>query len=166
MSAGWFVVQTHPRGEERALINLGRQGFEAYLPKYLKRRRHARKVETVATPLYPRYLFVSAESALSRWRSIHSTFGVSRLLCRRDVPESVPDGVIAGLRRREEGGLVRLARRTYAAGERVRILDGVFADHLGLYEEMKDEERICVLLELLGRKVRIVVDELSVAAVA
>ena len=39
----WYVVSgPMPGAEAKALYNLGRQGFEAYLPQYLKRRRHAR----------------------------------------------------------------------------------------------------------------------------
>jgi transcriptional antiterminator RfaH len=46
----------------------------------------------------------------------------------------------------------------------VRVLDGVFADCLCLFDGMKDSDRVSVLLDLLGRKVRLVLDEFSVAA--
>ncbi|MGH9550353.1 MAG: transcription termination/antitermination NusG family protein, partial [Terriglobales bacterium] len=49
----WYVVQTHPYAETKAAAHLGRQGFETYLPRYVKRRRHARRVNTVAAPLFP-----------------------------------------------------------------------------------------------------------------
>ena len=44
----WYVVQTHINAEAKAACNLVRQGFEIYLPRYLKRRSHARKIEKVA----------------------------------------------------------------------------------------------------------------------
>ena len=65
MAAAWYVVHTHPRAEAKALLNLDRQGFSCYLPRYLKRRRHARRLETVAAPLFPRYLFVALDLASS-----------------------------------------------------------------------------------------------------
>lgn len=163
MMARWLVVQTHPRAEEKAVEHLLRQGFQTYLPQYLKRRRHARRIETVRAPLFPRYLFVGIDRAAQSWRSIRSTIGVARLVTLGDEPAVVPDGVIGGLRRREEGGLVQLAPRSFRSGETVRIVEGAFADRLGLFEEMRDEERVCVLLDLLGRKVRIVIDELALA---
>ena len=43
----WYVVQTHAIAEMKASMHLGRQGFEVYLPRFLKRRRHARRVEIV-----------------------------------------------------------------------------------------------------------------------
>jgi transcriptional antiterminator RfaH len=163
----WYVVQTQPHCEGKAVWHLGRQGFETYLPRYEKRRRHARRIETVATPLFPRYLFVAIDIAAQRWRSIHSTIGVSRLVCNGDDPAALADGVVDGLRRREdERGFVRLDRRPrFGIGEQVRIVDGIFASCLGLFDGISDGERVAVLLDLLGRKVRVVLDELSVAAV-
>lgn len=54
----WYAVYTQAGKERFALQNLANQGFEAYLPSYRKRRRHARRVDTVLAPLFPRYLFV------------------------------------------------------------------------------------------------------------
>ena len=58
----WFVVQAQPNAEHKAVAHLNRQGFTTYLPRYLKRRRHARRMDVVAAPLFPRYLFVSIGS--------------------------------------------------------------------------------------------------------
>jgi len=69
-SARWYVVQTQVNSETKAALNLRRQGFEIYLPRHLKRRRHARKVEIAAKPLFPRYLFVTIDRTAQRWRSI------------------------------------------------------------------------------------------------
>jgi transcriptional antiterminator RfaH len=40
----------------------------------------------------------------------------------------------------------------------------VFSDCLGLFDGMGDRERVAILLELLGRKVRVVLDEELVVA--
>ena len=76
----WYVVHTQPNGEGRADLNLRRQGFATYLPRYARRRRHARRQEVVQRPLFPRYLFVTLDLARDRWRAVHSTFGVNRLV--------------------------------------------------------------------------------------
>jgi transcriptional antiterminator RfaH len=166
MSTRWYVVQTHAHAEGKAAAHLARQGFDAYLPRYLKRRRHARRIETVAAPLFPRYLFVTVDMVCQRWRAIHSTIGVTHLVCNGDDPVPVTDDVIETLKAREdEQGFVTLRQRPrFALGEKVRVLDGVFADCLGLFDGMKDSDRVTVLLDLLGRKVRLVLDEFSVAA--
>jgi transcriptional antiterminator RfaH len=156
----WFVAQTQVHSEIKAAQNLLRQGFEVYLPRYLKRRRHARKVDIVAAPLFSRYLFVNVDIAAQRWRAIQSTFGVSRLVMNGDAPAAVPTDVIGALRAREDDkGFVKLDRRpAFAPGDKVRILAGAFMDSLGLFEGLGDRERVSVLLDLLGRKVRVMLD--------
>src|SRR5262249_14458956 len=105
----WYVVQTQANAEHKAVGQLGRQGFATYLPRYLKRRRHARRVEIVPRPLFPRYLFVSIDVGVQRWRSIYSTIGVSTLLGANDEPLPVAGEVVDSLKRREDGaGFVKL----------------------------------------------------------
>jgi transcriptional antiterminator RfaH len=159
-SKRWYVAQTHVHAESKATLHLGRQGFEVYLPRYLKQRRHARRVDTVAAPLFPRYLFVSVDMATQRWHSIRSTIGITRLVTNGDVPAVVPQAIIEGLKRREDtNGLVQLeCRPRFAPGDKIRVLNGAFCDALGLFEGIRDQERVAILLDLLGRKVRVVLD--------
>ena len=161
----WYVVQTHPHAEAKADSHLKRQEFETYFPRYLKRRRHARRIETVAAPLFPRYLFVAFDAAAQRWQCIRSTIGVATLVRSGDQPAEVPKAVIEALRDREVNGIVALDRRPrFAPGDRVRVVDGAFANCVAIFEGMSDSARVAVLLELLGRKVRVLLDDLSVAA--
>ena len=165
-SSRWYVVQTHVNAEAKASVNLERQGFPVYLPRYLKRRRHARKVDTVCRPLFPRYLFVAVDLATQRWRSIQSTLGVSHLLCRNDRPACIDDRIINAFKAREDrSGFVSLAQPVaFAPGDKVRIVEGAFIDSLGLVEGASDRERVAILLALLGRKVRVIVGADLIAA--
>jgi transcriptional antiterminator RfaH len=162
----WFVAHTHPHAENKATTHLNRQGFEIYFPRYLKRRRHARRIEIVVAPLFPRYLFVAIDLNIQRWRSIYSTVGVSRLVCNGDDPTPVPDGIVDALRQREDmSGFVKLdLRAPFRTGEKIRVIDGAFSSCLGLFEGMAERERVAILLDLLGRKVRVVLDADLVAA--
>jgi len=161
MMAGsrWYVVHTQPNREARADLNLRRQGFVTYLPRYLRRRRHARRQEMVARPLFPRYLFVALDPARDRWRAIHSTFGVNHLVLAGDEPVPVPAGVVEEIRARETGeGYVKLGLPAgIGPGSQVRLIDGIFADSTGVLERVADERRVAILLELLGREVRVFV---------
>ena len=156
----WYVVQTRPRSEALAAAHLQRQGFETYFPRYLTRRRHARKVETVAAPLFPRYMFVAIDMAVQRWRSIQSTIGVARLVCHGENPAEVPNSVIEDLKLgHDDRGFVQLERKQpFRLGEKIRVFNGVFSAYFGSFERMTDGERVTILLDMLGRKVRVVLD--------
>ena len=136
------------------------------MPRYLKRRRHARRVDIVTAPLFPRYLFVEIDMAIQRWRSIYSTIGVSQLVCAGDIPALVPRHAVAMLKDREDAaGFIQLDRQPlFRVGDKIRVLDGVFSDCLGLYDGMPDCDRVAVLLDLLGRKVRVLLGAEAVAA--
>jgi transcriptional antiterminator RfaH len=154
----WYVVLTQPNSENKALAHLKRQGFEAYLPRYRKTRRHARRTEIVAAPLFSRYMFVAIDVASQRWRSLRSTVGVSCLVCNGEAPAPVPNGIVEALRLREgEDGLIDLGRGPqFARGDKIRVRDGAFGDCFGIFQSATDSERVLILLELLGRKVRVV----------
>jgi transcriptional antiterminator RfaH len=111
-------------------------------------------------------MFVEIDVTLQRWRSIYSTVGVSRLVCNGNQPAPVCDDVIGSLRSREDAsGLIRLVHRpNFKSGDKVRVLDGAFYDCFGIYDGMTDRERVAILLDLLGRKVRILFDAEAIAA--
>jgi transcriptional antiterminator RfaH len=152
----WYVAQTQVRCEERARLNLERQGFRVYLPRYRRERRHARRCDVVRAPLFPGYVFVQLDLESAPWRSINGTFGVTHLVCRGERPAAVPEGIVEELTAREnEEGLIPLQPRGFRKGETLQIVSGALADCFGFFEKMADRDRVILLLDLLGRKVRV-----------
>src|SRR5256885_16216745 len=98
----WFVVHTRPHAEKQAAAHLRNQGFVTYLPCYRKRRSHARRVEMVSAPLFPRYIFVRADRKNTRWWAVCSTVGVTDIVRQGDLPASVPCGVVEAIQARED----------------------------------------------------------------
>ena len=162
----WYVVQTHPHAEAKAAAHLERQGFSVYLPRYHKRRRHARRIEFVPAPLFPSYLFVMIDMFAQRWRSIQSTIGVSRLVRSGEEPAVLSAAIIRELQsRHNDAGVVQLdLPPRFNRGDKIRIVEGAFATCVGLYEGIADRDRVAILLDLLGRKVRVVSDRDAIAA--
>ena len=152
----WYVVQTRPRDESRALFHLARQGFESYLPRFLKCRRHARKMDIAPVPLFPGYLFVALDLAAARWRSIQGTVGVSRLVCHGENPAPIPEGVVEEImgRQNADGWVLLHPETALRRGQVVEISDGPLVDLQGIFEGLDSGERVVVLLSLLGREVR------------
>lgn len=151
----WYAVYTQPRGEAIATENLERQGFEVFFPRYLKRRSHARKIEMVPAPLFPRYIFIAYGIEERGLRVVRSTRGAIDLVRSGDEPASVPAVIIDEIRRRQdESGFVVLSlHKKLGRGDRIRIDAGPFASYEAIFESMRDNERVIALLSLLGRKV-------------
>jgi transcriptional antiterminator RfaH len=159
----WFCVHTHPHSEAKAEAHLHKQGFEIYCPRYLKRRSHARRVDTISVPLFPRYLFVAIDLSTPT-RAINSTVGVSHIVCNGDKPAAVPTGVVEELKRREDASGFININRGPRTGDKVRIVDGVFATFTGLFEGLDERERVAVLLNILGRNTRVFLNSNQIAA--
>src|SRR5579864_5398480 len=100
----WYAVYTRPHSEGKALANLLRQGYQAYLPRCRVWISHARRREMVMRPLFPRYLFAGLDRAVMPWRPIRSTQGVAGVVHSGDEPATVPEGIISALRDREAAG--------------------------------------------------------------
>lgn len=164
----WYVAETHARSELKALHHLSRQGFEAYLPRILKRRRHARRVDWVPAPLFPRYLFLKMDLEQAFWRPVNSTLGVTRLISQGNWPTAVPAGIVEEIRAREdESGMITLTDPdTLAKGDPVQIRLGAFCDQVGLFDHAAGENRVIVLLQLLGRQVKVCLAPDAIEALA
>ena len=153
----WFAVHSLPHREAGAQRQLENQGFRTFLPRCLKARRHARKVENVLAPIFPRYLFVVLDLGRDRWRSVNSTFGVARLVTAGDRPQPAPHGVVEaliavadarGVLRFDEGGRL-------AVGQKVRILAGPFAERIGLLQRLDGNGRVRLLLDIMGGRIAV-----------
>ena len=162
----WYVVRTKSCEESKAFFNLKRQGFNTYLPKYKKTRRHARRTETVLAPLFPNYLFVEFDLDTENWSCINSTIGVSKLIRFSSMPTPIPSKVVSEIQAREDTeGMVSLNRYLkIKQGDEVTIIAGAFSDRSGIFECQNDDERICILLNLMGRNVRVRLSSSAISA--
>src|SRR5262245_38182930 len=93
----WYVVRTQVHRELIAAHHLTNQGFRVFVPRCWKNRRHARRVETITAPLFPRYIFTVVDRTRDRWRSINGTIGVDRLLMGGGEPQPVPHALVESL---------------------------------------------------------------------
>jgi len=153
--ATWFVVRTKTGAEDRAAWHLKNQGFDVYLPQYRKEIRHARKTQTVLRPVFSGYLFVSIDLEQQRWGVINNTMGVIGLVQFDSTPCPVSEGIVDMVRRREKDGVVNLALDGLKKGDVVRVREGAFAEHVALLDEISSDKRAILLLDLMGREVRI-----------
>jgi len=148
----WMVCTTQVGRERWAADNAAVQGFRVYYPRLLRQANNPRRF--IPAPVFPGYLFILWSDA---WHRLLSTFGVTGLLRRSDGPETITQKVLDQLRAREdEHGFVVLPKMQ--PGTAISIRRGAMQGVAGLYQGMAPNERCRVLLNLLGRKVQVLVD--------
>jgi len=146
----WYVAAVQPGREGSAERHLARQDFVAFAPRRLRTVRHARKVLTRKTPVFPGYLFVALDLARDRWRSVNGTFGVRGLVAAGERPSPVPRGLVEGFIKLTDDAGVMDVRLALLPGQRVQVLTGPFADLIGTIDRLDGRARVRVLLNLLN----------------
>ena len=150
----WYAIHSKPRQEERALENLQRQGFEAWLPLLTVEKVLRSKLVQVIEPMFSRYLFIRLDTEQTNWSPIRSTLGVSKLVSFGNRPAVVADELIEALQQLPEQAPQRLIQ----PGQQVKIVSGPLRGLEGIYQQADGELRAMVLIELLNKQHRIVTD--------
>jgi transcriptional antiterminator RfaH len=151
----WYLVYTKPQQETKAKVNLERQGYETYLPLFKQFKRRQGRRLSVVVPLFPRYLFLHLDRHTDNWAPIRSTLGVVSTVKYGHEPARAPDELIDYLRSRETAeGMQRVIPDEIQAGRRVRVIEGGLMGFEGVFLARSSEERVVVLLEIMGKVAR------------
>ena len=152
----WYAVQTQPNRENLAVEHLKRQGFRVWLPICERIIRHARKSKRVRRPLFPGYLFIKLDFKTAQWRSINGTVGVIRIVSFGQEPAPVACQFITALQEVEQSnGLVVENDGALLLGQDVEILAGPMAGSIAKLLSLGNNDRVNVLLGMLGRFVKV-----------
>lgn len=155
----WYLIHSKPRQEGTAKENLERQGYRIYLPLLrTPRRRVGRRVIRIE-PMFPRYLFIHLDTETDNWAPIRSTIGVSTLVRFGTTPTPVPDDLIETLRERDDSaGVQDIPMHEFNAGQKIRIEEGPFMGYEGIFLAKSSQERVLVLLDIVGKSAKARVD--------
>ena len=155
----WYVVQSKPKQETLADVNLGRQGYETYCPRIIQESRYRRRWKKIIKPLFPRYLFVHLEQGRDDFAPIRSTLGVTGLVRFGGIPRELTPGIIEDIKSREDERGIYIGRPQWQTGEEVEIVGGALSGLKGFFLAESGEERVVILLSMLGRENKVVVTQ-------
>jgi transcriptional antiterminator RfaH len=155
MSKEWFILQFKSNSHHLAAKNLNQQGFETFLPLIDATSRKASRFVTNTKPLFPGYMFISFDKTDPIWHKIKNTYGVSRLITVNSLLKSIPTSFVDNLMKRSDllGKLLPIPK--LKKGDQVTVLTGPFANFIANVEEYEDDQRIWILMDLMGRKTKI-----------
>ena len=156
MSKEWFILQFKSNSHDLAAKNLTRQGFEIFLPLNDTTSRRLSRFINTSKPLFPGYMFIRFDRAESKWHKINNTYGVSRLITFNSILKSIPTSFVDSLMKRYDSSGKLLPIQKLKKGDQVKVLKGPFASFIATVEKYEADQRILILMDLMGRKTKIV----------
>jgi len=141
----WYLLKTKPRQEIIAKQNLKNQGYGSFCPIV--------KINNRLVVLFPGYLFVQLNEKTQNWSPINSTKGVSYFVKFGLNFAKVPTCVIEFIKTNQHITAEKLKDlNKFKPGDKVQISDGVFNNFVAIFESYKSDERVILLMNLLGRE--------------
>jgi transcriptional antiterminator RfaH len=155
MSKEWFILQFKSNSHHQAARNLNRQGFETFLPLHDATSRKLSRFINTSKPLFPGYMFIKFDRAESDWHKINNTYGVSRLITFNSILKPIPTKFVDSLMKRYDSSGKLIPIEKLKNGDQVTVLKGPFANFIATVEKYEDDQRIWLLMDLMGRKTKI-----------
>ena len=150
----WYLLQTKPNAHVIACENLRRQGFDVFLPLIIKTTKKNSKFVQTTAPLFPGYLFMGTSTDTLPWKNVNGTRGISKAVTLDGVYRPFKSHIIEDLQHRcnEDGIIQRLD--DIAPGDRAKIERGPFAEFICTVDNIQDDRRVWVLIDLLQQQIR------------
>ena len=159
----WYTVNTKPRQEHQAVLNLQTLGVQTFYPQIQVRKRVRRVMKRVTGPLFPGYIFARFDLE-TYFRTVTYARGVRKVVSFGPKPSPVDEEVIAGINARLTNGCLTVPLVSLTPGQCVRIQGGPLEGLEAIFErEMSDHQRVVLLLRALASQWRVVVPVQQVA---
>ncbi len=167
----WYVIHTYSGYENKVKTNLehriqsmdvAHKIFRVVVPTEEEVEIKNGQRRTVQKKIFPGYVLVEQVLDDESWFVVRNTPGVTSFVGHGNTPTPLPDSEVQAILKqmREEKPQVRI---TYNKGDRVKIIDGPFADFQGVIDEINQEKgKVKVLVSFFGRETPVELDFLQV----
>jgi len=154
----WYLIQTKPQQESIATENLSNQGFEVFFPKAI--------IKNKTASLFPRYLFIRLDDKTQNWTPIRSTKGVSNFVRFGLSFAKVPNQIINMIRIQQQQTIEKMIDIcSHQKGDYLEIQTGAFKGQQAIFQNYSAQDRIVVLLKIIGQQQEIELMEKEVVAI-
>ena len=153
----WYLVKTKSKQEDIAIFNLENQNFHVYCPYAL--------ISNKNVALFPGYIFIQLDQNNQNWSPIHSTKGVLHFIRFGLNYAKIPDNIIELIKANELNTAEKLKNiNNFKPGDKVQITDGVFKNCIAIFKSYKSDERVILLMNLLGQQQKLTIKQESLNA--
>ena len=167
----WYVIHTYSGYENKVKTNLehriqsmdvAHKIFRVVVPTEEEVEIKNGQRRTVQRKIFPGYVLVELQLDDESWFVVRNTPGVTSFVGHGNSPTPLPDTEVQAILKqmREEKPQVRI---TYHKADRVKIIDGPFAEFLGSVDGVDEEKtKLRVLVSMFGRETPVELDFLQV----
>ena len=150
----WYLLKTKSRQEKIAIANLENQNYHVYCP--------SAKINNKIVVLFPGYLFINLDHTLENWSPIRSTKGVLNFVRFGLSYAKIPNRVIDFIKENELYTSNKIKKSNeFKPGDKIEITEGVFKNCVAIFKCFKSDERVILLMNLMGQQQTISVKKKS-----
>lgn len=166
LDQAWYALRTRHQHEKVAAASLSNKDFETFVPLYDSVRQWKGRKKLLSLPLFPCYIFL--RGGIQRWRDVVTTPGVQGFVEIAGRAAVVPEAEIEAVRRVVNGTFQAepCAWPYLECGESVRVKSGPLAGIEGILVRKRNQLRLVLSVEMLGKAVSIEVDSTAVEPVS
>ena len=151
----WYLIKTKTRQENIAIQNLKNQEYSTYCATV--------EIDNKHVILFPSYIFIHLDNKKENWSPIRSTKGVVNFVRFGLNFAQVPDNVIEFLKANQLINQEKLENlNQFKSGDKVQITDGVLKNCVAIFKAFKSDDRVILLMNLLGQQQSITIKQESV----
>jgi transcription antitermination factor NusG len=162
----WYALRTRHQHEKVAAASLSNKNFETFVPLYDSLRQWKGRKKLLSLPLFPCYIFL--RGGLQRWRDVVTTPGVQGFVEIAGKAAVVSEFEIEAVRRVINGAFQAepCAWPSLECGQSVRVKSGPLMGIEGILVRKRNQFRLVLSVEMLGKAVSIEVDWAAVEPVS
>jgi len=164
----WHLVFTKPQREPLVNRQLEDRGLETFFPYLQYERGYGRGIRL--EPFFPLYLFVKVDLQAREANGLTWLAGVRNLVSFDGQPVRIPEPIVEALQARLMPYSDKVLDRVellFQPGDAVAITTGPFAGMEGIFQKgLNGQQRVQILLKLLGGWTRVDLDAKQIAPMA
>ena len=150
----WYLIKTKSKQEDIAIFNLENQNFHVYCPYALIRNKNE--------VLFPGYIFIQLDKDTQNWSPIRSTKGVLYFVRFGLSYAKIPNNIIEFIKTNQLNTAEKLKNiNKFKSGDKVQITDGVFKNCIAIFKSYKSDERVILLMNILGQQQKLTIKQES-----
>ena len=151
----WYLIKTKPKQEKIAIANLQNQSYHVYCP--------SGKINSKVVMLFPGYLFIYLDATTENFSPIRSTKGVSNFVRFGLNYANISNQLIDFIKYNEIDTAKKIKKlNDFKSGDKVEITEGIFKNCVAIFQSLKSDERVLLLINLMGQQQSIKIKKKSV----